>query len=390
MSLELTFLPAQEGDAIWIRWADDDGSRRQILVDMGQGVTGKRIRQRVENLEEADRHFELLVITHVDADHIGGAITGLADADPVDGWTFADTWFNGWRHLFGLAAASEDTLQAQGPAQGEVLMKWLGSRSWNEAFGGKQVERMMPLQSVEVGSVSLTVIGPPRRRLEDFKTTWAEEVNEAIDRARLPESDRRDATTAEPQGRRTKPLAPHIADATQLDALADRNRAEDSAPANGTSICLVLEWKERRVLLTGDAWPTDVREGLEAYSTERGLELPLDFALVKLAHHGSQNNVSDELLDIISCRDWVISTNGSKYYHPDAPAIARLVRTRRHPRPRLHFNVPSEFNRWWASPPAGQPVDWTEQFDYSSTTGTAADGLTCTVEADGSVTTTGT
>jgi beta-lactamase superfamily II metal-dependent hydrolase len=386
MSLQLEFLPAQEGDAVWIRWADD-GQRRQILVDMGQGITGRRIRERVQDLAVADRHFELLVITHVDADHIGGAITGLVDADPLDGWTFADTWFNGWHHLSGLAAPTDDTVQAQGPAQGEVLMKWLGGRSWNQAFGRKPVERTAPLQSVVIGSVSLTVIGPPRNRLQQFKTTWAEDVNAAIEKARLPESDRRDPTTAEAQGRRTKPRPPTIGDAAALDALADRNRAEDSAPANGTSICLVLEWTEQRVLLTGDAWPTDVRDGLQAFATERALEPPLEFSLVKLAHHGSQNNVSDALLEVITCRDWVVSTNGSKYYHPDAPAIARLLRTRRRPRPRLHFNVPSEFNQWWASPPVGQPVDWTAEFDYSSTTGTKTEGLTCTVEADGRVTT---
>ena len=69
---------------------------------------------------------------------------------------------------------------------------------------------------------------------------------------------------------------------------------------------------------------------------------------------------------------------------------ARLVRTRRDPRPRVHFNVPSEFNQWWASPPKGQPDDWTQRFDYSSTTGTPEDGLTCVVHADGSVTTSGT
>ena len=185
MSLELTFLPAEEGDAIWIRWADEDGGR-QILVDMGQGATGKRIRQRVQELDEVDRHFELLVITHVDADHIGGAITGLADADPLDGWTFADTWFNGWHHLLGMAPPREDTVQAHGPAQGEVLTKWLGNRSWNETFERMPVERTSPLQTLSVGDVVLTVIGPPRRRLEDFKTTWAEKVSEAIEKARLP------------------------------------------------------------------------------------------------------------------------------------------------------------------------------------------------------------
>ncbi|MGR0320369.1 MBL fold metallo-hydrolase [Agromyces sp. ZXT2-3] len=389
MSIELRFLPAQAGDAIWIRWTDDDGTRRQILVDMGQGATGKRIRQEVAELHETERHFDLLVITHVDADHIGGAITGIAETVPLDGWTFDDTWFNGWPHMLGFAAPRNPPLEAQGPVQGEVLAKWLGDSPWNEEFHRKAVERTTPLQTSACGDVLITVIGPPHRRLERFKTTWAEKVNEAVDKARLPQSDRRDATNAVPQGGRRRPVAPVIADDRQLDQLADRNRAEDTAPANGCSICLVLEWNNQRVLLTGDAWPTDVCEGLDVYAAERHLQSPLDFALVKLPHHGSQNNVSDELLDRIRCSEWVISTSGSIYYHPDAPAIARLLRSRRRPRPRVHFNVPSEFNQWWSSPPLGQPEDWTKRFNYSTTTGTAADGLTCTVFADGSVTTSG-
>ena len=77
--LELRSLPARQGDALWIRWGDPRAPR-QMFIDMGTEPVGKAIRARLEALEPAQRHFDLLVITHVDADHIGGVLTAVAEA----------------------------------------------------------------------------------------------------------------------------------------------------------------------------------------------------------------------------------------------------------------------------------------------------------------------
>src|SRR5688500_5215439 len=99
MPLELRFLPASEGDAVWVRWGDD--LSHQLLVDMGKASTGTAIRARLERLAVTDRSFELLVVTHIDGDHIGGVLSGLVEAPSLAGLTFEDIWFNGWPHLHG-------------------------------------------------------------------------------------------------------------------------------------------------------------------------------------------------------------------------------------------------------------------------------------------------
>ena len=73
--LEATFLPAREGDAIWIRWGDG----HQMLIDMGRAETGRGLIDRLRALPVDARSFELLVITHVDRDHIEGVLTVLVD-----------------------------------------------------------------------------------------------------------------------------------------------------------------------------------------------------------------------------------------------------------------------------------------------------------------------
>ena len=74
------------------------------------------------------RVFDLVVCTHIDADHIGGLLA-LVD-DPPQGFATADVWFNGRDHL--------DIL---GPVQGDHLSDGLRNSSspWNRRFDGHAV-----------------------------------------------------------------------------------------------------------------------------------------------------------------------------------------------------------------------------------------------------------
>lgn len=366
MSFDLQFLDAEEGDAIWVRWGDQ--LEHQLLVDMGRGATGKSIKKQIEALDDDQRHFELLVISHVDADHIAGALTGLIDGDQPAGLTFGDIWFNGWAHLHGERVprpdANMDGLESLGPAQGEEFSRWLESAErWNEAYDRKAVER--GVESLEThslaGGLGVTVLGPTRAGLENLIDRWEVEVRNALRTGRL--------TTAspglEPMGRRKKPTRPNLPDWNALEDLASTETASDASKANGSSISLLLEYMGRRVLLTGDAWSSDITSGLQML----GEGMPVELELVKLPHHGSDGNCTDDLLDAIHCRRWVISTNGSRHYHPDQVAVARLLRQHREPRPELLFNVPSEFNQWW------EDRQWQQQFSYSTCTGSDGVGL---------------
>ena len=104
--LEVQFLPAREGDAIWIRWPADpqaeDSRSHQMLIDMGVSQTGKDIAQRLLHAPEDQRTFELLVVTHVDRDHIAGVLSCVVDPDQrIPGLRSNDIWFNGRPHLSG-------------------------------------------------------------------------------------------------------------------------------------------------------------------------------------------------------------------------------------------------------------------------------------------------
>ena len=89
----IEMLPAAHGDCLWIEY----GTGRQvhrILIDGGPAHTYPQLRERILHLPASDRCFDLLVVTHIDADHIEGIIRLLRDAQALS-CRFQRIWFNG-------------------------------------------------------------------------------------------------------------------------------------------------------------------------------------------------------------------------------------------------------------------------------------------------------
>lgn len=360
--LQVQLLPARQGDAIWIRWGDAN----QILVDMGTRATGKAIRKRLSKLDEKGRHFDLLVVTHIDVDHIGGVMSGLVEAKatlpPV---TFDDIWFNGWDHLHGRKTSQ---LEGMGTKDGEALSLWLATRPWNKQFKRGPVRReakSFPEVTLADG-LTLTVLGPSKERLKQLQSTWTQAVHDALAKQlRKPKGKLEELGTTDP---------PVLDTQQQLEHLAQSQLGTDGSEANGTSISLLLEYDGKRVLLTGDGFADDVTNALKELASQRSelidkktKRIRLD--LVKMPHHGSQNNISRDLVEAVTCPTWAFSSDGTIYKHPDPPAIARILKWGV-PRPTLIFNEPSTFNSWWQRP------QWKSELRYDVAYGTKEEGIT--------------
>src|SRR5918996_17080 len=154
----LEMLPAGHGDALWIEYGDRDRPHR-ILIDGGTGPTYDVLRARVAALTPEERKFELMVVTHIDADHIEGMIRLVQDERLA--MQIGDLWFNGWKHL---------PMDVFAPAQGEILSALLVELGipWNKAFeeGPACVPDDGPLPKIELeGGLRLTVLGPTSAEL---------------------------------------------------------------------------------------------------------------------------------------------------------------------------------------------------------------------------------
>jgi beta-lactamase superfamily II metal-dependent hydrolase len=131
----------------------------------------------------------------------------------------------------------------------------------------------------------------------------------------------------------------------EVNELAALPFQKDSSPANGSSIAILIEFEGRRVLLTGDAHADVLEETLLRLSDiEQGRAVEVD--AFKVSHHGSRKTLSPELVRLVNCHSYLISTDGSRHHHPDREAIARIVRLGSHNKT-IIFNYRTDENKVW-------------------------------------------
>jgi len=319
-------LPADQGDCLWIEYADGRQIRR-ILIDGGTPSTYSRLRKRIEALPAAQRRFDLFVVTHIDSDHIGGAVK-LLDNPPA-GLIFGDVWFNGFKHL----PKPDDELGAK---QGEELTRMLvdGNVPWNRAFKGEAIavrdDEDLPQVPLEDGLL-ITVLSPGIEQLKKLYPKWEKEM------AKLRAGESEDESKPEPED--------ELGGGLDVVALANSRFKEDKAEPNGSSIALLLQFDNHRLLLGADAHPTVLADNIDRLLSASGAPaLKLD--AYKVAHHGSRANTSKKLLERLSCPRYLVSTNGNQFEHPDKEGIARIIQFGG-PEKDILFNYETDYTTVW-------------------------------------------
>jgi hypothetical protein len=279
---------------------------------------------RAEQVPDGQRSLELFVMTHIDADHIGGAIPFLQSE--AAGLRVEDVWFNGWRHVSGQLNAR----------QGEIFSTLIEDQRlpWNLWREGGEIVVGDDLPEHELPSgLRLTLLSPTAPRLKTLEKVWKREL-------------RREGLTPGARAEYRELLGGSRSTSTDVDELAASPFASDDGAPNGSSIALLAEFQGMSVLLGADAHPPVLIDSIRKLLRRRG-DARLKLDAFKVPHHGSQNNVSRELLELIDCRRYLFSTNGDRFYHPHREAVARIVKFGG-PGPVLHFNYRSEENAVWA------------------------------------------
>lgn len=86
--------------------------------------------------------------------------------------------------------------------------------------------------------------------------------------------------------------------------------------ANETSLIVLVEWRDFRALLTGDAFAAAERSIAERVG---------DVDVLKVGHHGSETSTDPALLDAITPEWALVSAGlGNRYGHPDPEVLSRL------------------------------------------------------------------
>lgn len=260
--LEVYCYNAGKGDCVRVRFA---GSHN-LIIDTGVIRFAPSFKQIINGICSAGESLDALILTHVDDDHIGGLLSNLRDSSYQ--CPFDEVWMN----VSGVSTSQDASLSTR--QNNEVYMR-LTRRGVNVKPMLRGERRLI------VGAI--------------IETVWPEKI----------------PTNSTPIVHQDIPLACHNDYHLPLSKLAQLPiRSQDVSTSNKDSIVFTFEYEGHRLLFTGDAWAEDVvrAEG--------------DYDLVKLPHHGSIRNISEEYRTKIRSKDFLICTDGIN--HPDKQTIAKL------------------------------------------------------------------
>ena len=318
--MRFEFLPAFQGDCFLIH-AGTTAKPALILVDGGPGGTyNKFLKPRLMQIREerglddaAPLVIDLVIVSHVDDDHINGILELFRDIrnakmnrDPPP-FQVNGLWHNSFDEIIGNNEVKAATMQfgtasiaplmddlasdeqfdtgliLQSIAQGNELRDLAKSDELqipiNDGFGGLIKCQPGKKTTRKVGGVTFTVIGPRTPELAALQKVhdkWLKERKKA-----------------------GKPITP----GAMLQAITD-----DSV-ANLSSIVLLADDGKRKALLTGDAGLDFILTGLEDIGLiPKGGALDVD--LFKLPHHGSDRNVDVPTLRRVHAKQHLFTGNG--------------------------------------------------------------------------------
>jgi hypothetical protein len=349
--LRLEMLPAAHGDSLLVQWGDRHDVHR-MLIDAGPLATYPAIHDRVKALGRKP-DIELLVVTHIDGDHIEGVVRLLQDRAAM-GLRLGDVWVNGWPQI---APKKGDV---QGADQGEMVGALLtrDHLPWNQAFkfDAVAVRPDGPLPCIALpGGAQVTVLGPGPDELRKLRREWIKVMREVgVVPGQVDDALKRLATR--------KALA-------GVEDLLGGSTKLDNSVANGSSIALLFEYDGHSLLLTGDSHGDVLSAGLRRLCAERDVDrIPVD--AFKLQHHGSRANVTDESLSLVQTTRYLVSSNGARYHHPDREAIMRILDgPSRDGDVELVFNYDAETTRRWGDRRTMKRLHYTATFPESAAAG---------------------
>jgi len=338
----VTAFPAENGDCLLVSCGEC-----HILIDTGYNDTFENyLTPKFDELKRAGQKLSRLIITHIDQDHIHGAIPMIkANGGSLQNHIIEidQVWHNSYRHFHknqdqtAISAEGKQIisrLKTSGNSVGQTVSAREGSTLAAELLGGKynwntdfdEGPVMVPAAPVAVSEgVTITLLSPTVQKLEKLEKFWKRELAKIGFKDRFGKNDLFDDAyefllLKEKDSNPTLVETPASSSAVSFDTLYSSKVSEDNRASNGSSIAFVLEIGGKKLLFLADSHPSVILSSLKSIYGEE----PLHFDFIKISHHGSYYNSSLELLNFIDAPKYCISTDGLGH-HPNLETLCWIV-----------------------------------------------------------------
>ncbi|WP_417537881.1 ComEC/Rec2 family competence protein [Marinomonas sp.] len=324
MSFTTKILQAEHGDCILIQGDFEDGISRNILVDGGTINTYRRanrsgaLKSELVKIKSQGNKIDLLILTHIDDDHIAGILAGFKQNELLNELT-QEVWFNSGKLIFAhfgkqpdnsnfvrTSPNTDNDSNLTSISQGVTFESILENKAiWHQ-------ELILEGQEIERFGATFSILSPTEGKLRKLLVKWKKETSSNLTSASDTDYSK-----------------------SFVELLENDEFKEDKSIHNGSSIAFIFEYQSQRIMLLGDAHDHVVVDTLKQFFA-KGVTNQFDF--VKLSHHGSQYNTSSEFLNLVECENFVVSTNSAKHGLPNKLTLARIYQAKHNAT--IHFNYP--------------------------------------------------
>lgn len=302
--IQIKALKAGNGDSFLISYIGNHGKRVNIMVDGGNGrqTYEDHIRKEIESRIKNKQIIDLLIVTHIDQDHIKGLIYLVEDikslGSPILGSSIGKYWFNSAQKNKKGPLIKNLDVSAREMAVFENYLHTLSNSQWDIN------NRLKIPMEIELYGAKITILSPNDELIAEFQEEYGS----------------RDV------GFKSTDYKKAVNELKKLEQRMFTEKKEDldRKLQNATSIAFLLEYKEKSLLYLGDAVPEILEVSLKQILKKRKVE-KLKVDAVKLSHHGSRKSLSMQMLNLLDSRKFVISTNGKKSGLPNKATLAKIL-----------------------------------------------------------------
>lgn len=314
MSIEIDVLKAYEGDCFFITLKDENQKYR-ILVDGGTEDTYDDVlKDKLDFIINSESEFiDLLIITHIDDDHIGGIKRFFEDENigkEIINKKIKNIWYNS-AEVISKYIDTSGKIDISGRevklGTSDLKISKSNANTLEKAIKDMGV-KLQVIKALDVYEdlfehMKITILSPNDKKLKKINKEWIDE------RAWISKSSSDYKKSIEELNNE------------------DKGICNDSSISNGSSIAFLLEYGEsfeKKILFLGDAHNCVITKSLMNLGYSKKKKLKVD--IVKLSHHASNSNTSCKLIEMMNCDKYIVSSNGIIKNLPGKKCLSRIIR----------------------------------------------------------------
>ncbi|MBE6087092.1 MAG: MBL fold metallo-hydrolase [Clostridium beijerinckii] len=353
--------PVKGGDCFLINYG-----KINILIDTGYKDTSNKLIEDLRNMSQKGESINLLILTHIDNDHIGGAISLLEEENIIK---IDEVWYNGYKQIFNIEnefKKPEDNLDlvlknivstnlSYKDEKDDYEVGYDEAKSLEELLFNKKIQINKSFNSnlILAGmkyafdkKIEFYFLSPLQKNIDNLKQEWMEELqyNDCYENERniynMPKAfefyfsnNKEDIVEYE--------MGNEVDKVFNVKKLASIKNSLDNTKINNSSLAFIIKIDDINLLFLGDSNPnviiSEVKKLIEKDKKFKNIKL------MKVSHHGSKYNINNELLALIKVEKFLISTNGSPIRNntatkPHIESIAKIIYS--HPIATIYLNYP--------------------------------------------------